>query len=43
MLKLKLLFVVMVLLFLNAIAPKPFKKHDQVECINLQEKLEIKK
>tara|TARA_B100001113_G_C20933700_1_gene545569 strand:+ start:485 stop:601 length:117 start_codon:yes stop_codon:yes gene_type:complete len=38
MLKLKLLFVVMALLFLNAIAPKPFQKHDQVECINLEKK-----
>ena len=36
--KLQLVFVVLMLLLLNAIAPKPFAKHEQVECINIKEK-----
>ena len=31
----QLIFVILVLVLLNAIAPKPFKKHEQVECVNL--------
>lgn len=36
--KLQLIFVVLMLLLLNAIAPKPFAKHEQVECINIEER-----
>ena len=36
--KLQLVFVVLMLLLLNAIAPKPFAKHEQVECINIEER-----
>ena len=36
--KLQLIFVMLMLLLLNAIAPKPFAKHEQVECINIKEK-----
>jgi hypothetical protein len=36
--KLQLVFVVLMLLLLNAIAPKPFAKHEQVECINVEQK-----
>ncbi len=33
--KAQLIFVILALVFLNAIAPKPFKKHEQVECVNV--------
>ena len=36
--KLQLIFVVLMLVLLNGIAPKPFAKHEQVECINIKEK-----
>ena len=36
--KLQLIFVVLMLLLLNAIAPKPFAKHEQVECINIEKR-----
>jgi len=35
--KLQLVFVVLMLVLINAIAPKPFERHDQVECINLND------
>ena len=36
--KLQLVFVVLMLVLLNAIAPKPFAKHEQVECINVEQR-----
>ncbi len=33
--KIQLIFVILALVLLNAITPKPFKKHEQVECMNL--------
>ena len=36
--KLQLIFVVLMLVLLNAIATKPLAKHEQVECINIKEK-----
>ena len=36
--KLQLIFVVLMLVLLNAIAPKPFAKYEQVECINIEER-----
>lgn len=33
--KAQLIFVILVLVFLNAIAPKPFKKYEQVKCVNV--------
>ena len=36
--KLQLVFVVLILVLINAIAPKPFAKHEQVECINVEQR-----
>ena len=36
--KLQLVFVVLMLVLINAIAPKPFAKHEQVECINVEQR-----
>ena len=33
--KAQLIFVILALFFLNAIAPKPFKKYEQVKCVNV--------
>ncbi len=33
--KVQLILALLVLVLLNAIAPKPFKKHEQVECVNI--------
>lgn len=33
--KVQLIFVILALVLLNAISPKPFKKHEQVECVNI--------
>lgn len=34
-LKIQIIFCILVLLVLNEVAPKPFKKYEQVECVNV--------
>ena len=33
--KAQLIFVILALVLINAIAPKPFKKYEQVKCVNV--------
>ncbi len=36
--RVQLIMVLVFLALINAMAPKPFKKHEQVECVNIDGK-----